>query len=126
MGLLKQALECSKHADVRFELDDGSRLVGAHRAPLCCASESFKGMFSSGMKEEEEGLVRMRGVDASAVKALLEFVYLGNLSPPATPSSSPSRPRCRLSSSAFISAVDLQNHLTTLVTAHPSDSTFSL
>lgn len=76
-GLLKQALKCSKHADVRFELDDGSRLVGAHRAPLCCASPSFKGMFSCGMKEEEQGLVRMRGVGASAVKALLEFVYLG-------------------------------------------------
>jgi hypothetical protein len=95
MGLLKQALECSKHADVRFELDDGSRLVGAHRASLCCASESFEGMFSSGMKEEEQGLVRMRGVDASAVKALLEFVYLGNSSPHTAPSSSSSRPQCR-------------------------------
>jgi hypothetical protein len=65
------------HADVRFELDDGTRLVGGHRSMLCCASKEFKAMFQKGMKEEEEGVVRMRGVGACAVKGLLEWAYLG-------------------------------------------------
>jgi hypothetical protein len=76
-GMLEQALSCSRHADVRFELDDGTKLVGAHQSMLRSASKEFKAMFEIGMKEEVEGVVRMRGVGASAVKGLLEWVYLG-------------------------------------------------
>ena len=76
-GMLEQALSCSRHADVRFELDDGTRLVGGHRSMLGCGSKEFKRMFEIGMKEDVEGVVRMRGVGACAVKGLLEWVYLG-------------------------------------------------
>ena len=76
-AMLEEALSCGRHADMVFELDDGTRLIGGHRAVLCCASKEFEGMFGSGMKEEDKGVVRMRGVCASGVKGLLEWVYLG-------------------------------------------------
>jgi hypothetical protein len=76
-AMLEEAVSRGRHADVVFELDDGTKLVGGHRAVLCCASKEFDRMFGIGMKEEKEGIVRMRGVGAPAVKALLEWVYLG-------------------------------------------------
>jgi hypothetical protein len=76
-AMFEEAVSCGRHADVLFELDDGTKLVGGHRAVLCSASKEFDRMFASGMKEEETGVVRMRGVGAAAVKGLLEWVYLG-------------------------------------------------
>lgn len=76
--LLEQALSCSRHADVRFELDDGTRPVWGHRSVLCCASEVFGRMFGSGVKEDEADIVRIgRGVGAHAVRGLLEWLYRG-------------------------------------------------
>jgi hypothetical protein len=76
-AMLEEALSCGRHADVVFELDDGTKLIGGHRAVMCSASKEFDRMFGSGMKEEKEGVVRMRSVGAAAVKGLLEWVYLG-------------------------------------------------
>ena len=77
VAMLAEALCCGDLTDVVFELDDGSRPVGGHRAVLSCGSREFERMFKSGMRERREGVVRMRGVGASAVKGLLEWVYLG-------------------------------------------------
>jgi len=38
-------------------------------------------MFEVGMKEDEEGVVKMPGVGSSSVRALLEWVYLGKCNP---------------------------------------------
>jgi hypothetical protein len=78
-AMLEEALCChvGKHVDVLFELDDGTKLIGGHKVVMRAASKEFEAMFRSGMKEEEKGVVRMRGVCASAVKGLLEWVYLG-------------------------------------------------
>ena len=76
VGQLRQALSCSRETDVRIVVDDGA-MIGGHRAVLCLSCEGFRAMFESGMKEDEEGVVRMPGVGISAVKALLEWVYLG-------------------------------------------------
>jgi len=75
-GMLLQALSCSRETDVRIVVDDGA-MIGGHRAVLCLSCEGFRAMFESGMREDEEGVVRMAGVGISAVKALLEWVYLG-------------------------------------------------
>ena len=79
LTLLQEALSRGKHADVAFELDDGTRPVGGHRSVLCNASDEFNCMFNVGMQEEKTGVVRMRGVCAASVKALLEWVYIGEL-----------------------------------------------
>jgi hypothetical protein len=76
VGQLRQALSCSRETDVRIVVDDGA-MIGGHRSVLCLSCEGFRAMFESGMKEDEEGVVRMPGVGISAVKALLEWVYLG-------------------------------------------------
>jgi hypothetical protein len=76
-AMLEEALSCGRHADVLFELDDGTKLIGGHRAVMCTASKEFAAMFCSGMQDEKMGVVRMRGVFPSAVKGLLEWVYLG-------------------------------------------------
>ena len=75
-GMLLQALSCSRETDVRIVVDDGA-MIGGHRAVLCLSCDGFRAMFESGMKEDEEGVVRMAGVGSSAVKGLLEWVYLG-------------------------------------------------
>ena len=75
-GQLRQALSCSRETDVRIVVDDGA-MIGGHRSVLCLSCEGFRAMFESGMKEDEEGVVRMAGVGSSAVKGLLEWVYLG-------------------------------------------------
>jgi hypothetical protein len=78
-AMLRQALSCGRHADVLFELDDdpGMKLVWGHAVHLCAASKVFRHMLSSGMKEDQTGVIRIRGVAASAVKGLLEWIYLG-------------------------------------------------
>ena len=75
-GLLDQALACDRKTDMRFELDDGMT-VGGHKSILSIASEGLGAMFESGMEEERSGVVRLRGFKGSAVKGLLEWVYLG-------------------------------------------------
>lgn len=77
-GQLDQALSCDRHTDMRFELDDGTT-VGGHRSVLSLASEDFGAMFNIGMVEES--VVLMPGAKASDVKALFEWMYLGEHRP---------------------------------------------
>ena len=71
------AVSSGKHPDVVFELDDGTKIVGGYKEILSTASEEFHCMFHSGMREEHDGVVRVHGIGASAVKGFLEWVYLG-------------------------------------------------
>jgi hypothetical protein len=73
---LDQALSCDRTTDMRFELDDGAA-VGGHKSVLSIASQGLTTMFESGLREDREGVARMPGVKSSAVKGLLEWVYLG-------------------------------------------------
>ena len=76
--MLEQALCRSKPTDVVFEMGDGRRDVGAHSGMLCSASAYFKGMFESGMSEEQEGVVRVPWwVGVGTLRGLLEWMYLG-------------------------------------------------
>jgi hypothetical protein len=106
-AMLEEALSCGRHADVLFELDDGTlaeligahravmcaankefdamfelgdgtELIGAHRAVMCAANKEFDAMFQDSLEEDKRGLVRIPlGVCASVVKGLLQWVYLG-------------------------------------------------
>ena len=76
--MLEGALCRGKQTDVVFEMGDGRRVVGAHRAVLCSASAYFKGMFESGMSEDQEGVVRVPAwVGLGTLRGLLEWIYLG-------------------------------------------------
>jgi hypothetical protein len=75
--MLEQALSCSHLADVQFVFDDGKRHVWGHRGMLSAAGGAFEGMFRSGMREEREGEVRVRGVSVGGFRGFLEYVYLG-------------------------------------------------
>ena len=75
-GLLQQALQRTKETDMVFSLDDAT-MIGGHKGVLCLKSRVFRAMFEVGMKEDEEGVVKMPGVGSSTVRALLEWVYLG-------------------------------------------------
>ena len=50
---------------------------------LSAVSEGFAGMFRSGMREAQTGMVRVKGVSRQSFKGFLEWVYLGEVSPPA-------------------------------------------
>ena len=76
--MLEQALCRGKPTDVVFVMGDGRRDVGAHSGMLCSASAYFKGMFESGMSEEQEGVVRVPWwVGVGTLRGLLEWMYLG-------------------------------------------------
>jgi hypothetical protein len=67
--------------DVVFLCGDGEGRVCGHRRMLCAASETFAGMFRCGMVEEQEGKIRMPpGIGTAALRGLLEWVYLGEIS----------------------------------------------
>ena len=76
--LLEQALNCSELADVKFVFDDGKSMLSGHRSVLCSASETFRGMFRSGMREARTGEVHVRGVSRRSFRGFLEWLYLGN------------------------------------------------
>lgn len=88
--LLEQALNCSELADVKFVFDDGKSLLSGHRSVLCSVSETFSGMFRSGMRESRTGVVHVRGVSRSSFRGFLEWLYLGAAqNSPSPPSGGP-------------------------------------
>ncbi|CAG5865670.1 unnamed protein product [Menidia menidia] len=46
-----------------------------HRAILAAASQYFRAMFCSGLKESHEDCVEMKGVDSGTMSSLLEYTY---------------------------------------------------
>ena len=52
----------------------------AHKLVLSASSPFFAAMFSSRMKESESGCVKLRNVEPSAVKDLVDFAYSSHIS----------------------------------------------
>ena len=73
---LADAISGSGQTDVKFVLDDGTTL-GGHRSDLSLASHVFDRMLSSGMAESKTGIVRLPEFSESAVRGMLEWIYLG-------------------------------------------------
>ncbi|XP_057707437.1 kelch-like protein 6 [Corythoichthys intestinalis] len=46
-----------------------------HRAVLAAASQYFRAMFCSGLKESHEKLVEIKGLDSEAMQTLLQYTY---------------------------------------------------
>lgn len=66
-------LTCS---DVKLVIDGTE--IAAHRCILTARSAYFKAMFSSGMKESQEGVVHIDAVDLVVFCQLLKFMYTGS------------------------------------------------
>ena len=74
---LKQALDKTGLADVRFEVQ-GAWVTSGHRSVLSSRSPVFASMFSHDTEERRSGVIKLDGVTAAGLVLFLEFVYLGN------------------------------------------------
>ncbi|XP_054720796.1 speckle-type POZ protein-like [Uloborus diversus] len=70
-------MEDSKSSDVTLKV--GEETFQAHRAILASRSKVFNGMFGSGMKEDQEGVVQIVEMKSSAVKEMLQYIYAGKI-----------------------------------------------
>ena len=79
--LLFEALEemyfTGKHTDVEVIIQDKS--FRCHKIVLASVSQYFDAMFSSGMRECYDGVVRLQGIESSTFVDILDFVYSGRL-----------------------------------------------
>merc|ERR1711907_440339 len=63
----------------------GGREIAAHRVLLALFSDHFRAMFSAGMRESFENRVPIQGVPYDAFRAMLNFLYSGQLEDPVRP-----------------------------------------
>ena len=63
--------------DVSIEVD--TETIAANRMILSCCSRFFEGMFDLEMKEKYQDSVQISGFDGKAVKALIDFMYSGEV-----------------------------------------------
>ena len=50
-----------------------------HKAVLAAMSSYFDAMFSSGMRETEEGAIELHGLDEVVIENILEYIYTGKI-----------------------------------------------
>uniref|UniRef100_A0A1A9X097 BTB domain-containing protein n=1 Tax=Glossina brevipalpis TaxID=37001 RepID=A0A1A9X097_9MUSC len=62
-----------------FSLEVEGEIIHVHKLALEIASPYFDAMFESNMKEAREGVVRLEDMDVNAVKALVGYVYSGDI-----------------------------------------------
>ena len=74
---LKQALDMTDLADVRFEVE-GLWVASGHRSVLSSRSRVFASMFCHDTEERRNGVIKLEGVTARGLVLFLEYLYLGN------------------------------------------------
>ncbi|KAL0478116.1 E3 ubiquitin-protein ligase HERC [Acrasis kona] len=68
------------YSDVAFSLDDSSTIVYSHKCVLGFRSDFFKAMFSTGMIESSQKIVKFQDANPDVFKTLLEYMYVDNFS----------------------------------------------
>ena len=66
-----------RHTDVEIIVEDKS--FRCHKVVLASVSQYFDAMFSSGMRECHDGVVRLKGIEYTTFVDILDFVYSGKL-----------------------------------------------
>ena len=66
--------------DVVLSVDGTDVTVSAHRVVLAAASPYFRAMFSSGMLESRESVVRLADTEVGALRSLVDYAYTGEIS----------------------------------------------
>ena len=64
----------SSFSDVTLVLPDQAH-VPAHKLVLTLGSEFFQALFQGGLASDKDGTVEIRGVDSTAFRRLLDFIY---------------------------------------------------
>ncbi|XP_060115965.1 kelch-like protein 13 [Heteronotia binoei] len=66
--------------DVTLVPGDGEETFPVHRAMMASASDYFKAMFTSGMKEQDLTCIKLHGVNKKGLKKIIDFIYTAKLS----------------------------------------------
>ncbi|PIO58647.1 BTB/POZ domain protein [Teladorsagia circumcincta] len=57
---------------------EGAR-ISAHRVVLAATTDYFKAMFTNNMAESDSNTIELKGVEATALEALINFCYYGKI-----------------------------------------------
>ncbi|CAH1258438.1 KBTBD11 [Branchiostoma lanceolatum] len=74
---LNDMIEREQFCDIELRVEN--RVFRAHKNILAAASEYFRSMFTSDMKERSQGVVTLKGVSGRSFYYLMEFMYTGDL-----------------------------------------------
>jgi hypothetical protein len=77
LELLKQALSCSRLADVEFVFTKSEAQLRGHWSVLCATCEVFRAMEELSMTEQQTCKVTVRDVSSKSFRAFLEWLYIG-------------------------------------------------
>uniref|UniRef100_A0A1A9ZKX3 Kelch-like protein diablo n=1 Tax=Glossina pallidipes TaxID=7398 RepID=A0A1A9ZKX3_GLOPL len=62
-----------------FSVEVGGETMYVHKVALAVASPYFAGMFRNNMKEKAMGSMKLENSDATAVKAIIDYIYSGEI-----------------------------------------------
>jgi hypothetical protein len=77
LNRLNRQRESETLCDVRLRVED--KEFTAHRSVLAASSDFLHALLVGGWKESSENVIRLDGVDANSFRALLSFIYSGEL-----------------------------------------------
>ncbi|XP_066518163.1 kelch-like protein 33 [Hoplias malabaricus] len=78
LQIIRKMWERHMGCDVIIEAKTGERFP-AHRIILAAGGDYFRALFCGGLRESEEEVVRLQGVEGCVLWSLLHFIYSGQL-----------------------------------------------
>ncbi|KAJ8253430.1 hypothetical protein GJAV_G00212860 [Gymnothorax javanicus] len=66
--------------DVTLVPGDSSMVFPVHRIIMASASDYFKAMFTGGMREQEQRVIKLHGVSETGLRNIIQFIYTARVS----------------------------------------------
>ncbi|XP_064167375.1 kelch-like protein 9 [Anguilla rostrata] len=66
--------------DVTLVPGDSSAVFPVHRVIMASASDYFKAMFTGGMREQEQKVIKLHGVSETGLRNIIDFIYSSRVS----------------------------------------------